>query len=341
MQTELAREQAQLLLPGMPKPYFIEYRIDDFASYELLANFGSLVREESGHQRVVRVTVRVGSYDTDSSTTRGEGTAAAAAPTDDNSPVRIRYGALWAATDEAYKNALRAYSAKQAALKRFEGTPQEKDFAPPSDPAKPVTHIAPLVPLEIDRAEWKRRIVDASGLYASDPEVRANAANVQYSSANLRSAAVNRYLVNTEGAVVREGYSGYAADISLGTQAPDGMELSRENGSVATATRKELESWAAFRKRTIERPQKPRSHLRNAPVVPADDYHGPVLFSGDAAASIMKALFIPNVRGRPPGAGRHHRAHSRAAYTSQLPRPRAAGDFLSVTDDPAHHHLQR
>ncbi len=326
MQAELDREQAQLLLPGMSKPYFIEYRVDDFATYELLANYGALVREENGHQRVVRVTVRVGDYTTDSSTNRGEGTATFA-PIDDN-PQSIR-SALWAATDEAYKTALRAYSAKLAALKRFEGTPQEKDFAPPSDPAKPVTHIAPLVPLEIDRAEWKRRIVDASGLYASDPEVRANAANVQYSSANLRSAAVNRYLVNTEGAVVREGYSGYAADISLGTQAPDGMELVRENGSVAT-TAKELESGPAFRHRVID-DLKNLEALRNAPVVPADDYHGPVLFSGDAASSIMDALFIPNVQAARPEMGTT--ARTQGAYTSSF-HARVLPDFLSVTDDP-------
>jgi len=326
MQTELAREQAQLLLPGMQKPYFIEYRIEDFASYELLANFGALVREESGHQRVVRVTVRVGDYHTDSSTTRGEGTATFA-PIDDNSQ-SIRY-ALWAATDEAYKNALRAYSAKLAALKRFEGAPQEGDFAPPSDPAKPVIYIAPLVPLNIDRAEWKRRIVDASGLYASDPEVRANAANVQFSSANLRAAAINRYLVNTEGTVVREGYGGYSANISVGTQAPDGMELTRDNGSVAT-TAKDLESWPAFRHRVID-DLKNLEALRNAPVVPADDYHGPVLFSGDAASSIMEALFIPNVQATRPEMGTT--ARTQGAYTSSL-HSRVLPDFLSATDDP-------
>ena len=224
MQTELEREQAQLVLPGMQRPYFIEYRVDDFATYEAVANFGALVREAEGHQRIVRVTVRIGSYTTDSSSSRGDGTAMLA-PTDNN-PEAIRT-CLWTATDEAYKNALRAYTAKLAALKHFETPPTEKDFAP----AKAVTSIGPLVPLEIDREEWKRRIVEASGLYASDPEVRANAANVQYSSASLRGLAVNRYLVNTEGTVVRQGYAGYSANISVGGQAPDGMQLARNNGT--------------------------------------------------------------------------------------------------------------
>src|ERR1035437_1207465 len=241
MQAELDREQAQLLLPGMQRPYFIEYRLDDFSTYEAVANYGALVREEAGHQRIVRVTVRIGSYATDSSSSRGDGSVALAAT--DNNPQAIRYS-LWTATDEAYKNALRAYSAKQAALKRFETPPTEKDFAH----AKPIVHIGPLVPLEIDRAEWKRRIVDASGLYASDPEVRASSANVQYSSANLRAIAGNRYLVNTEGTIVRQGYGGYSANIGVGAQAADGMQLARENGTTAT-TAKELETWPAFRQR--------------------------------------------------------------------------------------------
>src|ERR1019366_8209729 len=134
MQAELDREQAQLLLPGMQRPYFIEYRLDDFSTYEAVANYGALVREEAGHQRIVRVTVRIGSYATDSSSSPGEGSLAVAAI--DNNPHPICYS-LSADADEAYKNALRASSTKQAALKRFETPPTEKDFAP----AKPIVSI--------------------------------------------------------------------------------------------------------------------------------------------------------------------------------------------------------
>jgi hypothetical protein len=323
MQTELDREQAQLVLPGMQRPYFIEYRLDDFATYQAVANFGALAREETGHQRIVRVTVRIGSYTTDSSSSRGEGTVALA-PTDNN-PEAIRT-CLWNATDEAYKNALRAYSAKQAALKRFETPPTEKDFAP----AKAATSIGPLVALDIDRAEWKRRIVEASGLYASDPEVRADAANVQYSSASLRGLAVNRYLVNSEGTVVRQGYTGYSANISVGGQAPEGMQLSRDNGTTA-ATASEMETWPRFRQRVID-DLKSLQALRNAPVVSAEDYHGPVLFSGDAAADVMDRLFIPNVEADRPEMGTT--ARTQGIYTSSF-HARVLPDFLNATDDPS------
>lgn len=322
MQAELDREKALLVLPGMQRPYFIEYQLDDLNSYEAVATYGALAREEANHQRVARVTVRVGDYAVDSSSSRGDG-AVALAPSDDNAEA-LRY-ALWIATDTAYKNALRAYAAKQAALKGFQSQQMEHDFAE----AKPVVHVAPLVKMDLDRNEWKRRIVEASGLFATAPEVRASAAEVQYSTANIRAVAVNRYLVNTEGTVVRQGYTGYAAGISVGGQAPDGMRLSRDNGTTAAGA-KDLETWPVFRKRVID-DIKSLQALRAAPVVPAEDYHGPVLFSGEASSDVVARLFVPNVEADRPAMGTT--ARTTGAYASSY-KSRVLPAMLSVTDDP-------
>jgi predicted Zn-dependent protease len=322
MQEELAREKAQLVLPGMQAPYFIEYRMDDINTYEALANYGALTREEEGHQRVVRVTVRVGSYDKDSSTGRGDGVVQVAP--EDNDPNALRY-ALWLATDDAYKNALRAYTTKQAALERFQNNRTEKDFSQ----EKPTTHIDPLANLDLDRAEWKKRIIEASSLYAKDPEVKPFAADIQYSTALVRATATNRYIVNTEGTAVRQGSTGYSNGISVGCQAPDGMRLARDNGSVGV-TAKELESWPDFRKQVID-DLKSLDALRKAPIVEAEDYHGPVLFSGDAAADTINRLFVPNVEAERPDPGTA--ARTTGAYTSSY-KARVLPEFMSVVDDP-------
>ena len=322
MKAELQREQKLLLLPGMQRPYFIEYRMDELTNYEAVANYGALTREEQGHQRIVRVSVRIGDFAADSSSSRGDGNVQLAP--EDNDPAALRY-ALWTATDEAYKVALRAYSAKQANLKRFQSAATADDFSP----SQPVTLIKPLVSLDLDRAEWKRRIIEASGLYATDPAVKQDAANVQYSTASVRGIAVNRYLVNTEGTVVRHGYTGYSANVSVGGQAADGMRLGRDNGSTA-ALAKDLESEAAFRKRVID-DLKSYEELRAAPIVDADDYHGAVLFSGDAAADVLDRLFLPNVEADRPDVGTT--ARTQGAYTSSL-RARVLPDFMSVKDNP-------
>jgi TldD protein len=323
MKEELAREQKLLLLPGMQRPYFMAYRLEDIQSYQAVANFGALTTESESRQRVVRVEVRIGDFVTDSSSARGEGSLQLAPQ--DNDSAALKY-ALWTATDEAYKAALRAYSAKKAALKSFESAPTANDFTP----AKAVVRIEPLETLAIDKEEWKRRIVEASGLFLSSPEVKAFAEEVQFSSANVNAFVVNRYTVDTDGTELRRGYSGYSDTISVSGQAEDGMQLSRNNGSSAT-TAAGLESAAALRKRTVE-DLKSLDELRHAPVVGAEDYHGPVLFYGDAAADVINNLFVPNVEADRPDMGTT--ARTRGAYQSSLHTP-VLPVFLTVVDDPS------
>ena len=181
MQEELAREKAMLVLPGMQRPYFIQYRLEDIDSYEAAANYGALSSENETRQRVVRVEVRIGDYTVDSSSAKGDGTLELAPG--DNDAAALKF-ALWTATDEAYKAALGAYSAKLAALKQFQSVPTANDFAP----AEPITHIEPLRVMELDRDDWKQRLIEASGLYAKAPEVKSFADKVQYSAGERECA---------------------------------------------------------------------------------------------------------------------------------------------------------
>jgi TldD protein len=68
MLAELDRNRDQLQLKGFEKPFFIQYRIEDIEDYQTKADFGASVGEEHRHQRLARVTVRVGDYKIDSST---------------------------------------------------------------------------------------------------------------------------------------------------------------------------------------------------------------------------------------------------------------------------------
>jgi TldD protein len=322
MQQELAREQADLVLPGLQRPYFMEYRLEDIQSYDLVANYGALTSEGESRQRVVRVELRIGDVKTDSSSARGDGSLVLAPGDDDAAALKF---ALWSATDEAYKNALKAYSAKLANLKQFQSAPTADDFTT----ARPVTLVEPLQTLAVDREEWKKRLIAASGLFASAPEVKSFADAVQYSSASMNAIVVNRYTVNTDGTVLRHGYSGYSDSISVGGQAADGMQLGRNNGSTATSADK-LESAESLHKRTLANLIS-FNELRNAPVVDAEDYHGPVLFSGDAAADVFNRLFVPNVEADRPDIGTT--ARTQGAYQSSYKSP-VLPPFLTVVDNP-------
>ena len=248
------------------------------------------------------------------------------AQTKDERLVRIAELEIDPAQLDAYKNALRAYAAKQAALKRFQTPPTADDFTP----GTAVTSIEPRVELMLDKDAFRKRMLEASGLFATAPEVKAFAGDVQYSAASLRGFVANRYTVNTEGAVLRHGYGGYSESISVGGQAADGMQLGRDNGDTAiTATG--LESAAKFRARVIAN-LKSYEALRSAPVVDAEDYHGPVLFSGDAAADVFNRLFVPNVEADRPDMGTT--ARTQGAFQSSY-RSRVLPDFINVVDDPS------
>jgi predicted Zn-dependent protease len=322
MLQELAREKADLVIPGMQRPYFMEYRLEDIHAYDAVASYGALTRETESHQRVVRVEVRIGNDTSDSSSARGDGSLELAPV--DNDPAALKY-ALWSATDDAYKNALRAYATKQAELKTFQSAPTADDFTP----AKRVTLIEPIVTLTLDRDEWKHRLMEASGLFETSPQTRSFADAVQYSSASVNALVVNRYTVDTDGTVLRHGYAGYSDEVSVGGQAPDGMDLARSNGSTAT-TAAGLESAAALNKRTLE-DLISFNELRNAPIVGSEDYHGPVLVSGDAAADVFNRLFVPNVEADRPDIGTT--ARTQGAYQSSFRTP-VLPSFLSVVDDP-------
>lgn len=322
MEQELSRETTLLLLPGLQRPYFIEYRLDDFHTWDAIAGYGALTREQRNHQRVVRVTVRIGDYTTDSSSSSGDG-ALQLAP-EDNNPEALRY-ALWTATDTAYKAALKAYSAKQAALKRFEKPPTEKDFSP----ASPVIAIEPLLALTIDEQAWKQRVAAESGAFLKDADLLPTAPFVQYSNATVSGVVVNRFLVNSEGTVLRHGYAVYSANYGIGGQADDGMQLNRANGSTA-ATGAGLEGAAAFHQRVVD-DVKSFAALRQAPVVDAEDFHGPVLFSGDAATDVFDTLFVPNVLAQRPAMGTS--ARTTGEYQSSY-HSRVLSPILNVVDDP-------
>jgi len=68
----------------------------------------------------------------------------------------------------------------------------------------------------------------ASALYRRDPLLQDFEASADFS-------ATNRYLVNTEGTIVRDGKSLYNVHVNGNTQAADGMRLNRGWSFVSAA----------------------------------------------------------------------------------------------------------
>jgi TldD protein len=321
MLAELGRSQQHLQLQGFDKPYFIEYRIDDVTRYNATAAYGALTGEEQVHSRVARVTVRVGDYKSDNSGQRGEGSVQIVTAEDD--PLAIRY-ALWAATDTAYKQALDAWAAKQAELKSVQTPPQADDFSH----QKPVVALEPIVALDLDREAWKHNIVAGSGLYSADPAAKSFADQVENSQGSVEAEVRTAYLINTEDTIVRTSAAEYRADVVVEAQAPDGMRLERSY-PVTGVTAADLGSADHFL-HGVSEALDGLQQLHDAPVV-TDEYHGPVLFSSNAAAHSFDEYFAHALAAARPQLG--STARTTGAFASSL-NTRVLPDFMKIVDDP-------
>lgn len=322
MLIEIDRSRDHLQLQGFEKPFFIQYRIEDIEDYQTKADFGANLGSDHRRQRLARVTVRVGDYKIDSSTSRGDGAVELAAL--DNDPLALRAG-LWQATDQAYKAALSAYAHKQAQLKQVQTPPQQDDFSHET----PVVSLEDTVHLEIDDAKWEKLVSEASGLYRTDASLKANEKDVQYTTAIFHARSVNTYLVSSEGAIVRKGTTSYEESFATGTQAADGMHIDRSYGSNGVALA-DLDSPAAFNKHVVSLTAS-LADLRKAPLV-EEEYHGPVLFSADAASDAIHDLVASAVTATRPELGTEARTIGPFASSYHA---RVLPDFLDVVDDPS------
>ena len=321
MLTELDRSMSQLQLQGFAKPFFIQYRIEEVDDFQTTAEFGSSEGSDHARQRVARIMVRVGDYKTDSSGARGDGSLEIAVLDDD--PIALR-STLWTGTDQAYKSALSAYAQKQAELKQVQTPPQADDFSQ----EKPIISLADPLALHVDENSWADRVARVSGLYRTDSSVNAGQRDIQYSSASFRARATTTWIVNSEGTIVRKSSVELQETFAAGTQAPAGMRLDRSYGSSGTSL-SDLDSEATFNQHAVDELAS-LAELRKAPLV-EEEYHGPLLFSADAAADVLRSLLGSAVTATRPALGTEARTNGPFASSYHA---RVLPDFINVVDDP-------
>ena len=255
-----------------PRPTTSNIASPGWTVFDASAIFGALRSQQRGSARFLRVVVRIGDYKQDSYYGSGEGTVDMV-PLDDNM-FAIRHR-VWLATDRAYKAAGEALSAKQAALKQMKVDDPVDDFAH----ATPVESVEPLAHLSTaDFTPWVHLLEESSALYRSDPKV-------EHFESGLRFEAINHYFVNSEGTVARSGSAHYTITIAGSTQAADGMVVQRSHEDEAKDP-SGLPSREKFLKTTATILDTLKQ-LQDAPVV-EEEYRGPILFSNDAAASVVR-----------------------------------------------------
>jgi len=314
MLVELQRSQEKLQLGQLQRPYYIDYQVTEIQDYLADSTLGTLRNDQANIGRLVRVVVRIGDYKQDSFYQQGTGSVEVMPL--DNNEMSLRHQ-LWLATHKAYKAALTGLTEKEAALKNVVVETELPDFSQ----EKPVESVNELPRLDTDLEKWKQTTRATSDLFRRDPELES-------SSAVLHFRILNRYFVNTEGTVTRNGKAVYMYSFEGSAQAPDGMRVDRSHGYVV-GTPSELPTQEQLQK-DAQQLVGTFDLLRKAPLV-EDDYHGPVLFSADAATALFERLIVSNILGVRPELG--NPARVRGDFASYY-KSRVLPDFLSAVDDP-------
>src|SRR5277367_3020090 len=218
MHDEMERARTRLSIPGVDKPFYIEYRLLDLDVRNVTASGGALLSNSSARQRVMSVDVRVGDYHLDSSNFISEdgfqgflGSTGEVEIDRDYSSLRQDLGL---ATDQAYKAAVTQMSLKQAFLRSLTKPPEIDDFSK----QEPVQQIEPRVEPDWTSRNWADEARATSGVLTNLPEIYGN--RVTYYMVYATS-----YLMTSDGTTIRSTRSLSAVESGLDTEAEDGMSL--------------------------------------------------------------------------------------------------------------------
>ncbi|MFI5094076.1 MAG: metallopeptidase TldD-related protein [Candidatus Acidiferrales bacterium] len=295
MQDEMARSKTRLELqiPGTAqpqRPYYVEYRLLDLDVREVVAEFGALVSSTRLRQRFMDVEARIGNYKQDSSNfISDDGFRGFIGPTGsvgiDRDYNSLRQD-LWIATDQAFKEAVDAYSRKQAYLSSLARQSDIDDFAK----VAPLQLIEPLATPDWSNRNWEQEARETSSALRAFPQIYE-------SRVTYYLVYATEYLLTSEGTEIRTNHSYAAIEAGMNTLADDGMQI---NHMYATYAPKpvDLPGVDAVRK-SLNVTGSELMAMRAA--APARDYTGPVLFEARAAAPLLAEVLTPAINGaRPP-----------------------------------------
>ncbi len=328
MRDEMKRSMDELQLKGEPRPYYIEYQVDESSVMRTVARLGGVVDDLASRGRVMRVEVRVGDYAFDSSRfltqERGGGLVAAdgamTAPLDDNYDAMRRE--MWLLTDAAYKRALSVFAKKKAAFQNRPVAEQLPDFSR----EKPVEILVPPLLPRPDTRDWVERVQKLSAIFLSKPDL-------DLSEVGLSEVRGTSYFLNSEGfksaAPVQLAFFRATAE----TQAADGTPV-RDLVSLVENRIEDLPSPVALTSRVQDLANRAVA-LRTAPV--GEEFTGPVLLEGQASAELLRQTLAPLLLARRAADAENPRFAQGVQVTPFLSRVglRVLSDAFSVSDTPS------
>lgn len=276
MRSELDRNNASLVLPGGPKPYYISYTIARSRYFQMSASLGGLTSSVvSPWQTSGGAQVMLGDYQNNSNANYMEQIATAQFPSEVDYDV-IRRG-LWESSDVVYKYALGMMSQKASYLQQNPRLPEESELADMQQlPA--VTYIKKRdMKYEIDPAALEKLVIEMSAVFKEYKDI-------YNSGVTVGGVEMDIYRLTTEGVQLKEPGGYVTVTASAEVRANDGSNLG-DSFSLTLLTPSDIPSVEKMREQTKAFAERLLQLKAASPV--ATYYNGPVMFEGGAVATIL------------------------------------------------------
>jgi TldD protein len=285
---EVAREMDILKSQEVPV-YYLSYRVDDVKRSGISTSFGAVNYAGRSHHRMLTVTLRVGSPELDNfHPLRGAGASLRTNTefplTDDAAAIRQM---LWAATNDAYQQAVNNYTKVQAnvAIKA-----NEEDKSPDfilSEPQVFCEDAIAMQQVDYDSLEWSNRLKQYSALFLNDKDIFVG-------NSRMDVYAERKYFVSSNGDKIAQNRLATHASFGATIKAEDGMQLPLHKSYFAT-TPSRLPSDADML-RDAEYLVAMLTSIKDAPV--AEPFSGPAILSGEAAGVFFHEIFGHRIEGQ-------------------------------------------
>jgi len=320
---EMQRSLTDLKLEDADPPYFMKYLVNQESNCRIRAEYGSITSCNCQDANQLFLDLRVGDYAFDNSNVLvsyyGSGMNMGNLPQEEDYTT-IRKAA-WLLTDQAYKQAVEDLATKMGILQSLMSEDTIKDLSK----WDMQTGIGDKVAPQVDTTKWKQRLAKLSAIFKDYPQFKR-------SSIQLNTKTENRYIINSEGSVVRQGRHVHYLFISARAQDKNGLPVYQYDRIIVNdindfPSEKELTAWALdFIVTAVE--------MVKAETI--DNYIGPVIFTPAASNQLFSQLFLANISNprKPLTPDNRYDAYIKGPKLVRKVGFRVMPDFLSVIDDP-------
>jgi len=325
IEQELARALSGLRLPDAPAPYLAQVQLIRATVLSLDGSYGGIITDVLEEQAAASAEVRVGSAARDQSGTFGSEGPQLRFNVALEPSAGLSRRKLWLALDQAFRGATATYAQKQAILARLAGEPPAPDLGPAPDPL-PRQPTPTRPPGELDRAALRGLVSQLSKRFVDHPAIDNGDVYVQV----LRTEVTT---INSEGLVVHEHLDRAVLAVVADTRAGDGMHLDAGGVIHLQELPRATDELRKRGEQMVDEVLRELEAQAQAPMM-EEDYDGPVLFHGPAAAQLLAATVATQVGGNPAPLGDAGRVRDFEPHWQDALGKPVMPDFIDLEDDP-------